>query len=474
MRQLKSSVVAIILLLVTQRAFSINGDDCIQNFLGDYTCASIIFEPSTLEELQNAVKEAWLEKKKVRVFGGLHSAISDVAIAPKNYLIDIAKLDQILDINMFTNTIKVQAGVNLHTLSQQLAKLGLELIDQPGPYDVTVGGMVANGSHGSGMHGCLSDSIVEIEIVDGLGNLQKISADSHPEWLSAARVSLGVLGAIYSVTFQCYPAGIRHVVAEYITTTQAFLNNIPSNLENNQNFQFLINPYSGKILKQTFNEISDASCSNNTIRNFKRYLAQSEIMSELSNVLNPITPTSAYDGINDAIITSGLTNVLEFFYKSYSYYHENRASRARIAEIAVDADRIVPALKKLFKIVNRYKNHDSKFMIMVEVRYVHDSEFTLLSPSRSDRPSWMIGVVLIYPWETEDATAFLQDVSDTLKEAPFYGRPSWGNNPEFLTFNDTKQLYGADNVAAFNAVRKQLDPQGIFYTSYFKQRLGPQ
>ena len=63
--------------------------------------------------------------------------------------------------------------------------------------------------------------------------------------------------------------------------------------------------------------------------------------------------------------------------------------------------------------------------------------------------------------------------------AQYNGRPQWGNNPEFLVYGpesnpaSTLALYGAANVNAFNEVRRIFDPKGVFYTSYFEQRLGP-
>jgi len=445
---------------------------CVTNASGLQTCAAKIFKPTTLQELQQAVLKAITDNKKVRAIGGLHSDISDVIVGDTNYFIDTSGLNRILEINVQKSTIKVQAGVNLRQLSLELAKVGLQLIDQPGPYDATAAGMIANGAHESGKHGCVSDSVLALELVDGKGIVREISPTSHAEWLSAARVSLGVLGVIYSVTFQCYPATIRHVLAEVQTADQSFLNNIPQYLNESDNFQFLINPYSRKVLKQTFN-LAPQPADNNTLQNFGHYLSQSQICGDLSVILNPEIPVDAYLFIDDAIIAGGAVDVREFFYKGYSFFHANTSSRARLVEIAFDQNQIVPALEELFNLVQEYHTNSSDFILLSEVRYAKDSKFTLLSPTRSDKPSWMIGLILIYPWDTKAATSLLNDLTVRLQAAPFNGRPSWGNNPEFLTYADTKRMYGQPNVHAFNTVRRILDPNGIFYTPYFEQRLGP-
>lgn len=470
MRQLKKSLVTLILLLGTHTAF---GFECVTSSSGLQTCAANIFRPSSIDEIKSIVDQAILHNKKIRAIGGLHSDITDVVVGSENYLVSTERLDKILEIDIENQTVKAQAGVNLHTLSLQLAKLGLQLVDQPGPFDATVAGMVANGSHESGRHGCVSDSVVALELIDGHGKFRVISDDSHQDWLPAARVSLGVLGIIYSVTFQCYPTAIRNVVATVETADKEFIHSIPAMLQENDNFQFLINPYSKKALKQTFNIVNDA-CTNNTLRNFGHYLSQSQIVGEMNTIVNPNIPVNAYHIVNNAIIESGITDVREFFYKGYSFFHDNQASRARLVEISVNGHHITRALRILFDLVDQHKDHGAEFITFAEIRYVHDTNFTYLSPTRSDRPSWLIGLILIFPSDNKKASNLLRDLSDALKESPFDGRPSWGNNPEFLTFSDTEKLYGAKHVRKFNHIRRELDPKGIFYTEYFQERLGPQ
>ena len=436
-----------------------NGN-CIIDSSGNTTCAARIFMPRTLEELQATVRTAITDGKKIRPFGGLHSVIAgfpgegepgggDVEVGEDNYLISMRGLDKILEIDLHKMTVKAQGGVSLYNLSRELAKHGLELIDQPGAYEITVGGMLANAVHGSGRHGSYADAALEIQFVDGRGNLQIVSSSSHPEWLPAARVSLGVLGVIYAATLQCFPATKRDVVAEVVPLATV-VPKIDRLLATQEHFQLLLDPVSESTLVQTFN-VTNAPVTNNSTRNFARYLANSAAVGEVNAIVNPLLPVSAYAAINEAIIAGGIASgVVEFFYKSVSFFHESAVSRARINELSVRAEFVRQALADFVKLVQDYKARGIEFIATSEVRFVSDANFSYLSPT--NRPSWLIGFIIIFPDKSEQATNILRDFNDILLK--YEGRPSWGNNPEFLTVEKTIRLYGKQNVDAFNAVRR--------------------
>jgi hypothetical protein len=466
---MKQKIFLIYFLCLAFYQIQLEAVECLTNSSGIPICAAQIFNPTTLADIQAAIAQARLNNVNLRFVGGLHSGPGDVTVPLTGYLANMNGLNKILEINPSAMTIKVQGGINLYQLSHELAKVGLALLDQPGPYDDTAGGMAANAVHESGLHGCLCDSIIEIQIVDANGNLQTISDISHPDWFPAARVSLGVLGAIYSVTFQCVPTTNRHVVAT-VTTTDAILPQINQLLHTNDNYQFLIDPASQTALSETFNITNQQTNVAAKLFNFSKYMAQSQASGLLSAITTPFTPVDLYPIIDKAIVAGSATNNINFFYKGYSYFHANTVSRARIAELCVEAQFLAPALEDLFALVQQNISEGNNFILTGEVRYVSDKVFSYLSPT--NRPSWCIGLILIFPNDTPAATQILLDFTNMMQNK-YNGRPQWGNNPEFLTYPETLILYGAQNVNAFNAVRRIFDPTGVFYTPYFQQILGP-
>ena len=68
----------------------------------------------------------------------------------------------------------------------------------------TVGGFMSTGSAGTSLHQAVGRQVLAIRLVDGLGNLQEYhKTDDLDDPFYAAGVSMGLLGVITSVTFQC-------------------------------------------------------------------------------------------------------------------------------------------------------------------------------------------------------------------------------------------------------------------------------
>lgn len=439
-------------------------------------CGEQILNPSTLKELQQIVKQAIANNKKIRAFGGAHS--SAAAFCPDgegNFLVSTNKLDKIIYIDLHNRTVKAQAGVDLLHLAQQLANVGLRLIAQPGAFDITVAGMTANTIHDSGLHGSWADSVVAVELVDGKGNLQVISQNSNPEWLPAARLNLGVLGLIYTVTLKCCPLVNLDTVTT-ITSTNELLPEINTLLKQHPRMLFHFDPYSGTASFHPYDVVNKPK-DNNTLRNWATYLNNSNISGEISVRTLPGVPSDVRPIVSQSIVESEKSpNNIDFYYRSYSFYHTNETSPSVITELSVPAEFLTDAVNDTINLLNRFRQNGQTFItVFVETRYVSDKTFNYLSPF--NRPSWSLGLIVIFPVGQDNALdpstqSLLKEFTDILL-TKYSGRPVWGNNPLFLTYDQTLALYGAKNVNAFNAVRRKLDPKGIFYTSYWQQRLGP-
>jgi FAD-linked oxidoreductase len=107
----------------------------------------------------------------------------------------------------------VAAGTPLRVFNSELARLGLGLANM-GDIDVqTVSGAVATGTHGSGRKSAsLSALVVGLEIVLPDGSLVRCSADAEPDLFQAARLGLGVLGIVTSLTFGVERAFLLHAM----------------------------------------------------------------------------------------------------------------------------------------------------------------------------------------------------------------------------------------------------------------------
>ena len=70
----------------------------------------------------------------------------------------------------------------------------------------TLAGAISTGTHGSGGHAAgLAAQLVGLELVTGTGEVLRASAEENPDVFAVARVGLGALGVLTTLTFQVEP-----------------------------------------------------------------------------------------------------------------------------------------------------------------------------------------------------------------------------------------------------------------------------
>ena len=79
----------------------------------------------------------------------------------------------------------------------------------------TVAGAISTATHGTGLRfGNLPSQVRALSLVPADGSTLRCSAEEEPEVFAAARVSIGALGIVSTVTLQCVPAFKLHAVEE--------------------------------------------------------------------------------------------------------------------------------------------------------------------------------------------------------------------------------------------------------------------
>jgi len=219
------------------------------------------YHPSSVEEIQALVLDARERRRKVRVRGAGHSVNQAVYTdsfpystaeyyAPSeiadNYelnfqTVDVPEnevnilLDQFIDVLFFEengkNYVKVCAGCHLgrdpydptetstyfNGLLYQMDQRGFAVPDLGGITHQTVGGFLSTGSSGGSLKYSIDDAIVAFSFVDGNGEHHHCSKnDENTDLFYAVGVSLGLLGIITHVTFECIP---RYSITGSETTT---------------------------------------------------------------------------------------------------------------------------------------------------------------------------------------------------------------------------------------------------------------
>ena len=122
-------------------------------------------------------------------------------------MLRLERMNRVLEVDRGAGLAKVEAGIVIRDLSEALAREGLAL-ENLGDIDVqTVAGAISTATHGTGERfGNISAQVEALELVTADGSVVECSRESDPDLWRAARVGLGSLGAIATVTFRVVPA----------------------------------------------------------------------------------------------------------------------------------------------------------------------------------------------------------------------------------------------------------------------------
>ncbi len=175
-----------------------------KNWAGNQRCVPArTHEPRSADDVAAIVRAAAEAGERVKVIGGAHS-FTDVAMTD-GHLLSLDTLDQVLGVD--GNDVRVQAGIRLHRLNDELAARGLAMPNLGDIDRQSIAGAVSTATHGTGAGlGNIATTIVGLELVTGDGSIVRADETNDPELLRVARVGLGALGILTEVTLRCVPA----------------------------------------------------------------------------------------------------------------------------------------------------------------------------------------------------------------------------------------------------------------------------
>lgn len=178
------------------------------------------FQPETIDEVISIVNTARKARKAVMTVGSGHSP-SDLTMT-RDWLVNLDKFNGVVAENPSADgkytDLTVEAGMRLYELEALLAKKNLALQNLGSISEQSVAGVISTGTHGSSpYHGLISQQVVDITIVDGMGKLVKCSQKIKPGLFRAALLSLGKIGLISYVTVRAVPAFRIRSCQEVIT-----------------------------------------------------------------------------------------------------------------------------------------------------------------------------------------------------------------------------------------------------------------
>ncbi|KAK6995797.1 Fad fmn-containing dehydrogenase [Favolaschia claudopus] len=168
-----------------------------------------VYRPSTVDEMVSIVKDAAASGTPVRASGNAHMWFDTMCSDDANTV--IIKTDAVngisnlqLDASSGKGSVVVEAGVTFPQVAQWLqdhgAALGYTLVN----WNITLGGAIAMGAHRSSLRedSQVSAAALEMDIINGQGELVHLSRTANNDTWLAATTSLGLLGIIARIKIE--------------------------------------------------------------------------------------------------------------------------------------------------------------------------------------------------------------------------------------------------------------------------------
>ncbi|SFC00826.1 L-gulonolactone oxidase [Nocardioides terrae] len=166
-----------------------------------------VLTPRSADDVVAAVTEARDAGGRVKMVGTGHS-FTGVA-APPGTMLSPTALTGITAVARQADgsgTVTAYAGTQLKHLNAALEHLGLSLHNMGDIAEQTLAGAISTGTHGTGGRVAgLSAQVVGLTLVTGTGELISATAEENPDVLELARLGLGALGVLVTITFRVEP-----------------------------------------------------------------------------------------------------------------------------------------------------------------------------------------------------------------------------------------------------------------------------
>lgn len=155
--------------------------------------------PRSEAEVHDVLARARRAGQRVRPVGSGHSW-SAIAV-PEHVALDLSNFARVLEIDAAERTVRVQAGIQLKTLTAALDRVGLAMPILGSISEQTIAGATSTGTHGSSLvHGNLASLIEELVIATPAGETKRLRR-GEPHF-DAAAVGLGALGVVLELTLR--------------------------------------------------------------------------------------------------------------------------------------------------------------------------------------------------------------------------------------------------------------------------------
>jgi FAD-linked oxidoreductase len=425
------------------------------NWAGNQAMAPArVVHPATTDDLVRTVKEAAAAGRRVKAIGSGHS-FTAIGLTD-GVLLELDRYTQVRSVDATTGLVTVEAGLPLHRLNALLAQHGLGLTNM-GDIDVqTVSGAISTGTHGTGRaSGSIAHQVIGLELVLADGSLVSCSRTERPELFEVARVGLGALGVISTITFQA-EQGFALQADERPMPLEEVLAGFEELVAANEHFEFYWFPHTRTALTKRNNRttaleplsrrrawVDDELLSNGVFGLTCRAGAlMPRLIPSINRLASRALSARTYSDLAPHVFTSP------------------RRVRFCEMEYAVPRADLPAVFRELSTLPERIGEHVS---FPVEVRVAPADDIPLSTAYGRDS-----AYIAVHVFRGTSYDRYFDAVEALMGSVG--GRPHWGKL-HGLGAETLRERY--PRFEDFLAVRRSVDPEGVFRNAYLDRVLGP-
>jgi FAD-linked oxidoreductase len=420
-----------------------------------------VVTPTSVDEVVEVVTAARRERSTVKMVGTGHSftAIS----APRDTMLRPQGMTGLLGVDRKAMTVTAYAGTPLKVLNAELERLGLSLHNMGDIAEQTLAGATSTGTHGTGgVAAGLSAQLVGLRLVTGTGEVVDATPEQNPDVLEIARVGLGALGILTTVTFAVEPLFLLEAVEQPMSWDEA-LGSFDAMVAESHHCDMYWFPHPDRLLTKR-NTRLDADVSEAEPVSRLRGWVDDDL---LSNTVFGLL-TAGANRVPGVIPRMNQVSARVLSPRTYSdVAHRVFTSPRRVVfremEYAVPREAGLDALREARRVVDA---SDWRISFPVEIRVAPADDIPL--STAYGRDSFYLAFHTHHRSDWRTHAAYLEAMERVMRDHD--GRPHWGKL-HTRTAADLAPAY--PRFGDFLALRDRLDPDRVFANTYLERVLGP-
>lgn len=413
-------------------------------------------QPSSTDEVVQIVKTAAAAGERVKVIASGHS-FTDTAMTD-GHLLSLDRMDRVVGVGGPDGfDVRVQAGIRLHVLNEQLAQRGLALPNLGDIDRQSIAGATSTATHGTGAAlGNIATRIVGLQLVAADGTVHVADEEHDPELLRVARVSLGALGVITELTLRCVPAFNLRAV-ETIEPLVDVIGDFRNLMHETDHVEFYWMPGARRCqVKRNTRTDLPAEPQSRAAYIKDKWIGENLAFGAVCRVGRRFPSLAP----KVAKLVMSAASERDLIDRSDKVFCSPRKVRFLEMEYGVPLDAVPDAIGRIQSLVSTLP---VKPMFPIEVRASAPDDIPL-STGFGRASGW----IAVHQYVGVPYESYFQGVESIMND--YGGRPHWGK----LHFQTAATLaHRYPEWDTFQTWRAKLDPSGTFANAYLDRVLGP-